>query len=96
MTGPVSPPSSQSGIANAGAVADELAGLISSATNEDLSDGGRYFSDSFTDLAQCHHGDTGEYGNRADGDLIEFLWNNRLLLLHALYAASATKGDPNV
>lgn len=44
-------------------------------TDDDLTDDGRYFHDSCCDLTQCGHGDTGEYSNRDDGKLIQFLWN---------------------
>lgn len=57
--------------------ADELRSLIASTTQSDLLDGGRYFSDDCTDLTQCNHGDTGEYQNRADGELVQWLWNRR-------------------
>ena len=44
-------------------------------TDEFLDDDGRYFSETCQDLAQCSHGDTGEYGARADGKVIAALWN---------------------
>jgi hypothetical protein len=66
--------------------AEELKGLIAKATNSDLSDGGRYFYDSCSDLCQCGHGDTGEYLHRADGKLIEWLWNHRHEIAKALEA----------
>lgn len=59
----------------------EFEALIEGATDEDLADGGRYFSESCFDLTKCGHGDTGEYVSRADGRLVEFLWNHRRQLL---------------
>lgn len=69
--------------------ARELAALIARATDEDLLDGGRYFDGAMNDLTQCGHGDTGEYRNRHDGALVEWLWNRRHEIL-ALYQ----KGQP--
>lgn len=57
--------------------ADKLKALIAAATDEDLADGGRYFGESFDDLTRCRHEEIGEYQHRADGELIEYLWNNR-------------------
>lgn len=56
---------------------DELRALIAKATDDDLSDDGRYFHDSCDDLTKCGHGDTGEYQHSADGKLVEWLWNHR-------------------
>ena len=58
-----------------------LAELIDKATDEDLTDNGRYFDESYRDLTQCGHGDTGEYWHSPDGKLVEFLWNNRHAIL---------------
>ncbi len=65
-------------------LADELAALIAKATDSDLSDGGRYFRETCTDLTRCNHGDTGEYVELADGKLVEWLWNHRATILAAL------------
>lgn len=62
-------------------LAAQLRGLINRANDQDLRDGGRYFGETFTDLTQCRHGDTGEYSDCHDGDLVEFLWNHRWLFL---------------
>lgn len=67
--------------------AAELERLIDKATDDDLSDGGRYFHDSLDDLTRCRHEEIGEYQRRADGALVEFLWNNRRRFL-AMIAAS--------
>jgi hypothetical protein len=58
--------------------------LFERSTDEDLTDGGRYFADSLWDLTKCGHGDTGEYQHPSDGELVEFLWNNR----HAIPATA--------
>ena len=58
-------------------VAEELRALIAKATNERLSDGGRYFAESCDDLTRCRHEEIGEYQHAADGELIEWLWNRR-------------------
>jgi hypothetical protein len=71
---------------------EALADAIARATDEDLSDGGRYFHDSCCDLTKCGHGDTGEYQHSADGKLVELLWNNRHTLLQAL-SATREEGD---
>lgn len=58
---------------------ETLAGLLAlrgEVTDEDLNADGRYFCDtSFRDLTQCPHGDTGRYGNDADGKAVAKLWN---------------------
>jgi len=82
----ISGASSLSGIPNAATLAAELEALIAVATDEDLDDRGRYFCESFCDLTQCGHGDTGEYRNPKDGRLVELLWNNRRLFVSALTA----------
>ena len=52
---------------------DALKGKV---TDEDLVEEGRYFmGDWHTDLTQCGHGDTGEFGCSADGKLLALLWN---------------------
>lgn len=56
---------------------DELKRLISRATQEDLADGGRYFAESCSDLTRCRHDEIGEYEDKYDGELIEWLWNHR-------------------
>jgi hypothetical protein len=71
---------------DANTLADELEALAAKATAGDLHDGGRWFAETCSDLTQCHHGDTGEYGNRHDGKLIEKLWNNLPAILAALRA----------
>lgn len=53
----------------------DLAALSEAATQEALSEEGRYFSDTLCDLASCAHGDTGEFNHRADGPFIAALWN---------------------
>jgi len=73
-------------------VAGELRELIAKATDEDLADGGRYFSQSCDDLTQCRHDEIGEYQRSADGDLIEWLWNRRKEIV-SLYEARA-HSDP--
>jgi hypothetical protein len=70
--------------------AAELEALIAQATDEDLSDGGRYFDGHYNDLTQCGHGDTGNYGNQKDGELVEFLWNRRHQILALLSKAATT------
>jgi hypothetical protein len=74
-------------VPNAAALADELESLIAKSTDEDLDDRGRYFRETYNDLTQCSHGETGEYGNPSDGRLIEFLWNNRRTFVTALLAS---------
>jgi hypothetical protein len=49
--------------------------LSAAATQERLTDGGRYFKGTGEDLTRCGHGDTGEYVNKHDGKFIEALWN---------------------
>ncbi len=66
----------------------EIDALLEKATDEDLSDGGRYFDESFDDLTRCRHEEVGEYQNRHDGALIEWLWNHRLEI-RQMYAALA-------
>lgn len=48
--------------------------LRSTVTDENLNDDGRYFLDGYGDLTQCHHGETGNFRNRADGKAIAILW----------------------
>lgn len=60
---------------------EQLAALAEKATKEELRDGGRYFAESYMDLTRCNHGETGEYVHRADGELIELLWNHRHAIL---------------
>lgn len=55
----------------------DLRNLLVKATDEDLTDGGRYFDETYTDLTRCRHEEIGEYQNRHDGLLIEWLWNHR-------------------
>jgi hypothetical protein len=69
---------------------DLLATLIGKATDSDLADGGRYFSDTNNDLCKCGHGDTGEYQNPNDGKLIEWLWNNRNRIFNFLESIQIT------
>lgn len=68
-------------------LASELDTLIAKATQESLTDGGRYFQESCDDLTRCRHEEIGEYQNSADGELIEWLWNHRRDI-HALLAPS--------
>jgi hypothetical protein len=80
--------------------ADELEALIGKATEYDLADDGRYFSETCNDLTSCHHGETGEYNDQHDGRLVEFLWNHRhhylsLLRAAALSAPSYAPGNVN-
>ena len=71
-------------------MADDLAALIASATDDDLSDDGRYFSESLSDLTQCRHCEIGEYQRPQDGKLVEWLWNKR----HAIRDMLATRAAP--
>ncbi|BBC99130.1 hypothetical protein [Sphingobium sp. YG1] len=64
--------------------AEELRTLIAQATDSDLADGGRYFVETCHDLTRCRHGEIGEYLDGSDGDLIEWLWNNRHEILRAI------------
>lgn len=66
----------------------EIDALLEKATDENLSDGGRYFDESFDDLTRCRHEEVGEYQNRHDGALVEWLWNHRLEI-RQMYAALA-------
>jgi len=68
---------------------DKLENLMAAASDEDLTDGGRYFEGSCCDLTQCHHSETGNYVHRPDGELIEFLWNNRRNILEAMRRAGS-------
>lgn len=52
-----------------------LAALAGKVTEEGLNDEGRYFLETYNDLTQCHHGETGNYSNRADGKAVAILWN---------------------
>ncbi|MDW5313750.1 hypothetical protein [Rhizobium sp. PL01] len=55
---------------------DRLAALKAKVTEEVLDDYGRHFTDgNYCDLTQCHHGDTGNYRNREDGQAVALLWN---------------------
>ena len=75
--------------------ATKLRELIAKATDSDLSDGGRYFAETCNDLTNCRHGETGEYQDGHDGDLVEYLWNNRSLIAAALEGAYPDIGpDP--
>lgn len=56
-------------------LAERLAIISAKATDENLTDNGRYFSEFCQDLTSCGHGETGEFGNKADGKLIETMWN---------------------
>lgn len=62
----------------------QLKALIVAATDDDLMDRGAYFSESCNDLTRCYHGDTGRYCDPEDGKLVEFLWNNRRVIVRAL------------
>lgn len=54
---------------------ERLAELRGEVTDEPLHKSGRYFNDhSFGDLTSCHHGDTGNFRNDADGEAIAILW----------------------
>lgn len=68
----------------------ELATLISRATPHDLDDGGRYFGETYRDLTACKHSETGEYHHRADGELVQWLWNHRRAILLALVVQNAS------
>ena len=68
--------------------ADELEALIDKATDCDLADEGRYFSETCNDLTSCRHGETGKYNDQHDGPLVEFLWNHRHHYLSLLRSAS--------
>lgn len=57
-------------------LAARLEELAPKVTDENLTDNGRYFSEFCQNLTSCNHGDTGEFGNKADGKLIELLWNS--------------------
>ncbi|CAK7257523.1 MULTISPECIES: hypothetical protein [unclassified Shinella] len=52
-----------------------LVALRDKVSEECLNDDGRYFLETYNDLTQCHHGETGNYNNRADGKAIAILWN---------------------
>lgn len=52
-----------------------LAELRTKTTDEDLHEDGRYFMEYFNDLTKCWHGDTGNFDNRHDGNMIAALWN---------------------
>jgi hypothetical protein len=58
---------------------DQLAQLMAlkgKVTEEALTGTGRHFVDgNYGNLTQCHHGDTGEYRNREDGQAVALLWN---------------------
>lgn len=56
-------------------LAARLAELRTEITDEPLHGSGRYFNESHFDLAQCHHGETGNFTNKSDGKLIAILWN---------------------
>ena len=73
------------------AMREQLTALIGKATQEDLTDDGRYFADSLSDLTRCRHGEIGEYENRHDGPLVEWLWNHRSAIL-ALLATDRAAG----
>jgi len=63
--------------------------LIEQADGEDLTDGGRYFAETLCNFTECYHGDCGEHGNKANGELVELLWNNRRAILAALTSPEA-------
>ena len=72
---------------------DELAAKAVKATSEPLHESGRHFVDGhYCDLTQCSHGDTGEYRNRADGELIALLWNSLPSIIAALRATEPAQG----
>ncbi|CAK7259121.1 MULTISPECIES: hypothetical protein [unclassified Shinella] len=52
-----------------------LVALRDKVSEECLNDDGRYFLETYNDLTQCHHGETGNYNNRFDGKAIAILWN---------------------
>lgn len=55
---------------------ERLMALKDEVTEEQLDDNGRHFTDgNYDDLTQCHHGDTGNFRNRADGQALALLWN---------------------
>ncbi|WP_347091705.1 hypothetical protein [Sphingomonas parapaucimobilis] len=70
-------------------MAAELAALIANATDDDLSDDGRYFSESLSDLTQCRHCEIGEYQRPQDGKLVEWLWNKRHVICDMLSTRAA-------
>jgi len=57
------------------ALAARLAELTAKTTDEDLHEEGRYFMEYFRDLTHCSHGDSGNFDNRHDGNMIAALWN---------------------
>lgn len=69
----------------------DLRKLLATATDEDLTDDGRYFADTFHDLTKCWHGDTGEYQHQPDGKLVEWLWNNRRTIADTIDALRAER-----
>jgi len=73
--------------------AEELRALIAQATDSDLADGGRYFAETCHDLTRCRHGEIGEYQDGSDGDLIEWLWNNRRRILELAEACAGIEDD---
>lgn len=44
-------------------------------TDSLLHEDGRYFSETCSGLTRCYHGDTGNYDNDADGQVLAVLWN---------------------
>jgi hypothetical protein len=55
---------------------EQLHALKSLVTEERLTETGRHFVDgNYASLTECHHGDTGEFRNKADGKAIALLWN---------------------
>ena len=72
---------------------DKLASLKSKVSDDPLHDSGRHFVDgSYSNLTSCHHGDTGEYHNDADGEAIALLWN--LWKAGAFIELSAVSDEP--
>lgn len=67
-----------------------LEALRSRVTEEHLNDDGRYFAETYVDLTQCTHGETGNYRNAADGRAIAILWN--LWKSGAIASATDQKG----
>lgn len=66
----------------------ELAALTAKATDDYLTDDGRYFLESLHDLSRCRHGETGEYCDSDDGRLIEWLWNHRQQIQASLHCVA--------
>jgi hypothetical protein len=69
-----------------------LRALIAKATQEDLTDDGRYFAETYADLTRCRHQEIGEYEHSPDGKLVEWLWNKRQVIADLLATAEAVNG----